>query len=553
MSSGYTSRLASRLPTLRRLACLLAVAAWGWLIATPESPYSRVAAMPPADAKTEKGAQGQGTAAAVQEAPATTGLPREPIEIGTRPQYVFDNYIVDNHWPLRAKREYVRRVFHTPRKHPDNPILRGDQPSFCSVIRDREPGLFRMYYQANIPRERQPDERGGAFLSLVAYAESTDGVHWHRPDLQIFPHLKLKPNNVVLAQPEIPNAQSSAPAILEVPQRDRRGYRYLLLYRGKGRGNAQNSGIRIVGSQDGIHWDLDNDYVIAHLHSDTANTVCYDTTRDEYVMFCRATHIYRAFGDTMLDTGASRRVARLASPRLWTNWLQDQRPQNMLVPDEADADRGFTYFYGMPTRFHDGIYWGFLEPFRLNDYVYTELAWSRDGVHFQRLPDRPKLIPFGEEGTWDDTMIFASPYWVEVGEQWWIYYSGWDGPHGTSERNGAIGLATIRKEGFISLRGPRSGGVVCTRRLTWPGGDLLLNVDAQSGGGEVAVRISDANRKIIPGFDYSDGQPFTGDAVRHRYRWGNRSLAELAGQEIRLEILLRDADLFTFVAAGPAE
>lgn len=536
---------------LRRLACLIGMAALGWLIAMPAQPY--VAAMPPADIETEAAARAQGPAEAVRETPATAGLPREPVEIGITPQYVFDNHIVDNHWPLRAKREYVRRVFHAPRKHPDNPVLSGDQPSFCSVIRDSESGLFRMYYQANIPRERQPGERGGAFRTLVAYAESTDGVHWQRPDLQIFPQLKLKPNNVVLARPENLEAQASAPAMLEVPQRDRRGYRYLLLYRGKGRGNAQKSGIRIVGSQDGVHWDLENDYAIAHLHSDTANTVCYDATRDEYVMFCRAKHIYRAFGDTMLDTGASRRVARLASPRLWTDWLADQRPQNVLVPDEADADRGFTYFYGMPTRYHDGIYWGFLEPFRLNDYIYTELAWSRDGVHFQRLPDRPKMIEFGEEGTWDDTMIFACPHWVEVGEEWWIYYSGWDGPHGTSERNGAIGLAAIRKEGFISLRGPRSGGVVCTRRLIWPGGDLLLNVDAQSGGGEVAVRVSDANRKVIPGYDYGDGQPFTGDAVRHRYRWGDRSLDELAGQEIRLEIQLRSADLFTFTAAGPAE
>lgn len=481
---------------------------------------------------------------------APADLPPEPVAIGLRPQYVFDRYIVDNHWPLRAKREYVRRVFHAPQKHPDNPLLHGDQPSFCSVVRDEQAGLYRMYYQANI--ERDQAEGRGAFRTFIAYAESEDGIRWKKPDLQFFPQLELKPNNIVLARPENPEAQTSAPALLEVPERDRRGYRYLMLYRGKGRGNQAYHGIRIVGSHDGVRWDLANDQPIARLHSDTANTICYDSARNEYVMFCRAKHIYRAFGTTMMDTGASRRIARLASPTLWTDWLQHGRPQNVLVPDELDADRGFTYFYGMPTRYHDGIYWGFLEPFRLNDDIHTELAWSRDGIHFQRLPDRPRLIEYGEEGTWDDTMIFASPSWVEVDDRWYIYYSGWDGPHGTSERQGGIGLATVRKEGLVSLRGPRNGGVVCTRRMLWPGGDLLLNVDAKTLNGDVAVRISDANRRVVPGFDYSDGEPFTGDDVRHRYCWGKRSLDELRGQEIRLEILLRDADLYTFQAAGPA-
>ena len=158
------------------------------------------------------------------------------------------------------------------------------------------------------------------------------------------------------------------------------------------------------------------------------------------------------------------------------------------------------------------------------------------------------MIAYGKQGAWDDEMIFASPSWVEVGDEWWIYYSGWDGPHGTPERTGAIGMAKIRKEGLVSIRGPKNGGVVCTRTLRWPGGRLLINADA--GDGELQVRVSDEHRKPLDGFDYKDCRPFSGDAVSHEVTWKNASIDSLKGQVIRLEFFLKGADLFTFRASG---
>jgi hypothetical protein len=234
----------------------------------------------------------------------------------------------------------------------------------------------------------------------------------------------------------------------------------------------------------------------------------------------------------------------MASQTLWGEWTS--LPQTVATPDELDSETNFNFFYGMPTHYYAGIYWGGLQVFRWNDYIYTELAWSRDGKNFQRLPTRPKLIEYGPEGTWDDTMIFASSRWVEVGDEWWVYYSGWDGPHGTEKRTGGIGLATFRKEGFISQHGPKDGGVVCTRALRWPGGTLRINADA--GRGELRVRVSDERRKPIPGYDYDDGQVFNGNSVAHEVTWKDKTLDALTGQVIRLEFLLKDADLYTFKA-----
>jgi hypothetical protein len=184
----------------------------------------------------------------------------------------------------------------------------------------------------------------------------------------------------------------------------------------------------------------------------------------------------------------------------------------------------------------------------MNSDIHTELAWSRDGFHFDRLPSRPKLIEQGSEGAWDDGMVFGSPFWVEVGDEWWIYYAGWDGPHGTKERTPGMGLAKVRKEGFISMRGPANGGVLCTRKLVWPGGKLVVNADAHEG--ELSVRLSDERRKVLPGFDYDDCLTFQGDEVAHQVSWQEASIESLAGKVIRLEIFLKNADIYTFRATG---
>jgi hypothetical protein len=458
-------------------------------------------------------------------------LPPEPVEIGTTPQYLFDRYVVDNHWAVKYGSQTVRRVFHAPEKCGQNPLISGEGGYTC-VLKDEESGLFRMWYQTWTASPA--DGKTGRYA--IAYAESKDGLSWVLPKLGLYEWKGSKQNNIVWTG--VDGKRGSQVFLLDLPEEARRGYRYVMLYGG--------GGSHLIGSHDGIHWDRRSDTLVARMHSDTQNAIVFDPRRNEYVMFCRAKHIYRTFEGDILDTGASRRVARMASKELWTLW--DAEPQNILIPDEVDEERGdFNFFYGMPTRYHAGIYWGFLWPFRMNTAIDTELAWSRDGIQFDRLPSRPQLIERGPDGAWDDGMAFGSPFWVEVGDEWWIYYAGWDGPHGSSERTPGIGLAKLRKEGFLSMQGPPGGGVLCTRKILWPGGKLVVNAAAREG--ELRVRISDEKRKVVPGFDYAECVPFQGDSVAHEVSWREGSLDSLQGKVIRLEIFLKNAEIYTFRAA----
>lgn len=460
---------------------------------------------------------------------AVAEVPEEPVQIAHEPQFLFDAYIVDNHWPLKKNDESVRPVFHHPTKHEANPLIPSDA-GFASVVRDEQTGRFHMFYQVYDASEK--------YKYATAYATSEDGVQWQLPDLNMHTWQGDTSNNIVWKG--VRDKVGRGAAFLDVPENMRKGYEYVILYR-------SIDGLHVIGADDPLHWDKASDQHLTELHSDTFNSLVYDDRREEFVLFCRAKSLYLVNSqDPVIDAGESRRVARMASPELWTEWTA--QPQNILLPDAADIDAGFARLYGMPVQRYAGIYWGFLWPFRGNDDIHTELVTSRDGLNWQRRADRPKLLELGPEGAWDDGMLFVCAPWVEMDDEWWLYYMGSDGPHRSKDRHAGIGLATIRKEGFHSLRGPQSGGVVVTRSLVWPGGDLLVNADASEG--ELKVRVSDAQRNPISGFDYEQCQPFTGDAVRHRIQWGTGSLDDLRGQVIRLEFYLQQADLFTFVAEG---
>jgi hypothetical protein len=230
---------------------------------------------------------------------------------------------------------------------------------------------------------------------------------------------------------------------------------------------------------------------------------------------------------------------------LWSTWPVNA--ENILIPDEADIARGYGRYYGMPVAYYAGMYWGFLWLYGASEDIYTEITFSRDGRRFHRLAARSPLLDRGPEGAWDHGMIFVSR-WVEVGDEWRLYYSGADADHRSWSATTGIGLALMRKEGFASLRSPAGGGVVVTRLLQWPGGGLHVNADARSG--ELRIGVTGYDRTPFPGLAASDCLPLSGDGVRQQATWRGSDIRALAGQRVRLEFhMAGGVDLYGFRAA----
>jgi len=448
------------------------------------------------------------------------------VQIDHQPQFFIDDHLVDNRWGVEYLTETVTRVFHTPTKHEQNPLI-ADHGGYLNIVRDEETGLFRMWYTDYWDQSFEPR----MYTYAIAYAESEDGINWRLPRIGQHEFKGTKDNNIVLLGPT--GGRAEVQYLLDVPEECRRGYKYLLLYL-----TDDPKSARLIGSQDGIHWDPDSDTCIATgFTPDTHGSIVWDPRTRRFVWFTRATNIYR-------NRGERRKIARLESAHLWEEW--PLRTENILLPDQLDAETLHHYFYGMPTTYHAGIYWGFLWPYRHQEDIYTSLAFSRDGLNFQRPVDRPPLIDLGGEDSWDGGMVTASN-WLEVGDEWWIYYVGRNGPHKERDPIPGIGLARLRKEGFASLRSPAGGGFVVTRSLQCPGGRLFVNADATQG--ELRVRLTNYERQPLPGFG-APSRAIVGDHVRREVTWEGLQTADLQGCEIRLEFEMKGiVDLYSFCFA----
>ena len=125
----------------------------------------------------------------------------EPLEVGTAPQFLFDDHVVEDVWNLK-------RVSQMAAKFTGNPVMVPEQVGeMCCceahVLRDPDDGRLRMWYQDSDVEAHYRDraEPGSAegHADSCRYAESEDGVHWHKPRLGLLRHRDTDRNNIVLA------------------------------------------------------------------------------------------------------------------------------------------------------------------------------------------------------------------------------------------------------------------------------------------------------------------------------------------------------------------
>ncbi len=455
------------------------------------------------------------------------------LEIGHDPQLFVDDFLIDNHWAVKFQTETVVRVPHQPRKHPANPVLPGNG-GYVNVAYDKEAGLFRMWYQDFWIQSMEPFK----YTYGIAYAESEDGITWKLPRIGKYAFKDTLDNNIVFRGAK--GEAAACPYLIDVPDSEKRGYKFIMLC------TTAPKGMHLIGSKDGINWEHASRVRITPEYGpDTQSSILWDPQLKKYVCFTRATNIY---GD---EIGRRRKVARLEHTSLWDEW--PVFPENILLPDETDVKKGYWKFYGMPTSYYAGIYWGFLWPYSpITHKIHTELAFSRNGYDFHRFSEPMPLIDTAPGPAWDHGMILGSSGWVEVGDEWWIYYFATDSDHSSKENIPGIGLTRLRKEGFASLRSPAGGGTIITRMLRWPGGNLYLNADAGSAG--LTVKVMDYHLKPLDGFDPEPSLPVTGNNIRSEVKWKNGDISTLKGKEIRLEIFMKGtADVYGFRAVPPGE
>ena len=459
----------------------------------------------------------------------------------------------------------VTRVAERALKHPANPVITGNKPwdayrpqVYGTVMRDESRDVFRLWYLSIPSHMLSPDPEpivGGfkriGHTTLVGYAESKDGYRWVKPNLGIVDFNGSTKNSLVnmgrdntegvsiVYRPDDPNPRRRYKAIFWEhkvrPQGEPTG-------REKLAADKRLDGMWVAFSEDGLHWEnYEKNPVIPH-GSDTGQCVLYDRELKKYVLFSRL--------------GVGRRISRCTS----SDFIRWSQPKLVFAADDHDPPG--TQVYGSGFCIYEGMYIGTPWMFYVgtNQKIDVQLIYSRDGITWHRTAGRERIIPNGPEGAWDSGIIFTASHPVVLDDRILILYSAFQGDHhGHPERDweesqkyyrGGIGVATLRRDGWVSLDLPYTGGSVTTKPLTVPApgqGDttprLILNTNAYTG--DVKVTVLDEDNQPIPGFEESNN--LHGDFLRAEVTWpGGQTLAKLTGRKVKLKIHGRLAKLYSY-------
>lgn len=444
--------------------------------------------------------------------------------------------------------EGLYRRMHQPQRHPENPILRGKNPwesvasLYGTVLYDPQDSLFKMWYLTGpyvdgMVEVRQRQALGN--ITLLAYATSTDGVHWEKPILNQVDFEGSTANNLI----DVGRTNCEGMAVLYDENETNPARRYKGFYwehggietfiQHEGRtiwGHGEGDGMWVSFSPDGVHWtNYENNPVIS-LGSDTTQSLVWDSKIQKYVVFGR-------FGV------GGRKTARAES----SDGIHFSDPKLVLECDEIDE--GGTQIYGMPINIYEGIYLGMIWIYRegVDGTIDTSLATSRDGINWQRVLDRQTFLTLGEKGSWEDGMVRISQNFITYNDQLYFYYGGVNGPHTgrkfkqvERKHKSMLGLATLRRDGFVSLDAGETEGYMLTKPLTLDGKDLHLNVDASQG--YVVVAVTDDTGTPLK--DYTS-ERISGDELETAVNF-SRSLEAIKGREVRLRFQLKDASLYSY-------
>jgi len=449
----------------------------------------------------------------------------------------------------------VQRVIHQHRKFEGNPVLRADLPSDGAAIQlrdapswDEQEQVWKLWYI------RFGNDGNGAGGS--GFARSKDGLVWEKPVLGLVESHGSKANNVVMVE-GAPTAFTQH-VIIDPHAPPARRYKGMIGPRGRQPIVSADGftftrlAVPPIPSQDESHlnWDeATGQFIMTVKHGGPFGRSVYLTLSRDFENWTKPELIYHADAlDQELGARYQREVQ--ANPRLWRPTINRPDEYNVEIYNMA-VFRYEGLYIGLPNYFESS---GRIPPPRGNqDGINSpKLAASRDLRAWTRVGDRSHFIPISEmgPGVLDTGQIMASSHPIRRGDELWFYYSGIDVRHRPNvprvidEYRGAIHLAKLRVDGFVSLRAGAAAGFVDTRPVVLEGARLFVNASAA---GELRAEITTPDgRTVLPGWEAGRCRPVQGDRVRAELAWEGRTLAELSGQRVRVRFHLRDADLFSF-------
>ena len=490
------------------------------------------------------------------------GMAQDAIDLGGRRELVVDNLLV------KELRGDARRVFHHPVAR--EVVMTFDQPWEgnttipTAIFQDGD--MYRMYYRAsNTPGSAGGEKRGAH--EFDCYAESRDGIHWTRPQLQQREFQNSKDNNIIQA-PDVPDGWSLG-ALNPFRDSNPRAepdalFKAVTPLYGPGTNPddwlSKEKGLAVLKSADGINWSLARQGGVFRNEGnfDSVNVAFWDPHRQEYRAYFRNAEAPAWFRD--IKTGTSRDFTQWTQAvpltystkppaQFYTNGIRNyHRAPHLLVGfpgmyDDREWSPAMAQLPDTEKRRKNIEAWQ--RPGPLSE---VHLMWSRDGTQFELSqsafmrpgPERSGSWTYSDNVAWHlvetaSNLEGAAPELTLYAHE--FYYLG----------DVRLRRYTMRLDGFASIHASNDGGEFLTQTIVFQGNQLSLNF-ATSAFGSLRVEIQDQSGQPLPGFALADSVELYGDTVARAALWqSGPDLSSLAGKPIRLRFALRDADLYSIM------
>lgn len=443
-----------------------------------------------------------------------------PIDVGTRVEMFVDELLIDP-----AFRRGISLELQTPVRR--EIVLTTDKPwegrfsAYFTIFQDGP--RYRLYYRGSGPVGDKSEQQ------FTCYAESTDGIHFVRPNLDIHEFNGSKENNIILSGVE---SHNFAP-FLDTNPAAKPQERYKALA-------GLTNKLFAFGSPDGLHWKkLQPDPVMTKGTFDSLNLAFWDGGADCYRAYSRYFDRGGYGGFRSIQNSRSQDFLRWSDPE--PNHYAEGVPKAHFYTNATFPCPGAPHHYlAFPMRFvPDRKKITQMDEPGVSDAVFMS---SRDGQNWDRTHLEAWLRPGTDPHNW--THRSNMPAWGIVQtspDEFSMYVSehyGWP--------DNRLRRITVRRHGFSSVHAGYGGGEFTTRVLTLGGDQLVLNY-ATSAAGSLRVEIEDENGRPAPGFTLADMSPLYGDELDAGVMWKSKhDLSAFVGKPVRLHFVLHDADLFAF-------
>lgn len=470
-----------------------------------------------------------------------------PINVGR--QLFVDNFLVAE--------TNLQQVAHQPNFYASNPVLEPDKewentvegapyaaPFSDGIWYDEKSKKFKMWYLAGAGTIHKGDKQ----TFYTGYAESTDGKHWIKPALDIYKNTNIVDTcnrdaaTIWLDKQEKDPAKRYKMFNVERRPTDRR-WQFILKY-----------------SADGIHW---GNGVAQSGDLYDRSSVFYNPFRGVWALSMRySTEVssrsrsYLENVDPEVAVSMAHRIRKGVPDKNVVYWFtpSDKEPRH---PEFPEVDPGIYNFDAIP---YESIMLGLYSVWQgPENNVCAELGiqkknevflgYSRDGFHFSRQSFKPFMAVNEKEGAWNrGNMQSINGVPLVVGDSLYFYSSGrrlnkimWDSYTST-------GLATLRRDGFVSMRADKKEGYLTTEKISFDGKYLFVNVDVNNKKAELAVEVLDESGNPIPGFTKKDCVVLKKvNSTKQQVLWKNKAdISSLIGKNVRLKFYLTNGDLYSF-------